>query len=134
MLVFASFVLLIELYKPLDGEASHSRLLSQDVPPDLLDDGLGWRIGNESFIGIFVVDIVANTDKFAVVVSTRQEDDSDTNDFRVGNLGQVWSICFEEELVDADWDWAYEEGVEYLVVLGSVRRMSVECRHAVFAR
>jgi len=60
----------MKLYEPLDGEASNSRLLRQDVPPDFLDDGLGWRVGNESFIRVFVIDIVANTDKFAVVIST----------------------------------------------------------------
>jgi len=134
MLVFDLFCFLIELYEPLDSETSHSRLLCQDVPPDLLDDGLGWRIGNESFIRIFVVDIVTNTDKFAVVISTGQEDDGDTNDFSVGNLGQVGSICFEEELVDADWDWAHEESVKYLIMLGSVRRKSVTCTHDMIAR
>lgn len=94
---------------PFDRKSRHSRFFGQNAPSYLLDDGLCWRICVESFIGIFVVDIVPNANEFAVVVRAGEQDDSDAHDLRVRNLGKVGCICFEQEFVDTNWDRSDEK-------------------------
>lgn len=85
---------------------------------NLLEDWLYWWIGGHLRVIILVVDIVANTDELAVVVRAGEEDDGNADDVGWWNAGRVWGGGLEDELVDADWDWADEEGVQLLVVLG----------------
>ena len=47
------------------------------MPPHFLDDWLGGRIVVHFLGVVLVVDVVADTDKFAVIVAARKEDHSD---------------------------------------------------------
>lgn len=118
-------------YVPLDGEARHAGLLSEDVSANALDDGLGRWLGVELGGVIFVVDVVADANKLAVVVGAGQKDDGDTEDVAIGDDLGVWRVGLEEELVDADGDGADEEGVELLIVLVAAGRGMVSIRVAL---
>ena len=59
-----------------------------------------------SRVVVLVVDIVANTDELAIIVRAGKEDDSNANDVGWWNAGSIRSGALEDELVDADWDWA----------------------------
>ena len=104
---------------PLDGEASDTRLLGQDVAADLLDDGLGGRLVDQGLVGVFVVNVVAHAHELAAVVGAGEQDDGDAEDLSCGDVGGVGRVGLEDELVDADGDGADEEGVEFLIVLRS---------------
>lgn len=47
------------------------------MPPHFLNDWLGRRIVVHLLGVVLIVDVVADTDKFAVIVAARKEDDSD---------------------------------------------------------
>jgi len=96
---------------PLDSEAGNSWLLGEDVAADLLEDWLGWGIGVELLRVILVVDIVADSNELATVIGAGEEDLS------IRDSGGVWCTGLEDELVDANWDGANEEGIELLVML-----------------
>jgi len=102
---------------PLDSEAGNSWLLGEDVAADLLEDWLGWGIGVELLRVILVVDIVADSNELATVIGAGEEDDGDTEDLSIRDSGGVWCTGLEDELVDANWDGANEEGIELLVML-----------------
>ena len=102
---------------PLNGESSHSGLLSQDVSLHALNDRLGGGLSVQLFGVIFVVDIVADANEFTSIVSAGQKNDSDAEDFSVGNARGIRSVGLKDEFVDADRDRADEKGVEFLVVL-----------------
>jgi len=104
---------------PLDGEAGDTRLLGQDVAADFLDYGLGGGLVDQGLVGVFVVDVVAYAHELAAVVGAGEQDDGHTEDFSGGDVGGVWRVGLEDELVDADGDRADEEGVEFLVMLGA---------------
>lgn len=106
---------------PLDGEASHTGLFSEDIAANTLNDGLGWGLCRQLLGVVLIVDIVANTDELTAVVAAGQEDDSDTEDFGGGDALQVGRIGLEDELVHADGDWANKEGVEFLIVLRAIQ-------------
>lgn len=107
----------MEINIPLDSEAGDARLLGQDVAANLLNDGLGGRVGSQLLSLVLVVHIVSDADELAAVVSACQEDDSDAEDLSVGDALGVGGVGLEDELVDADGDGADEQGVELLVVL-----------------
>lgn len=67
---------------PFYSKPCYPWLLSQHMPPHLLDDWLGGRI-IVHFLGVvFVVDIIADADELAVIVAAGEEDDGDAKDFR----------------------------------------------------
>ena len=102
---------------PLDRKSSDSRLLREDVSSDLLEDRLGWRISIELFGIVLIVNIVSNSYELSAVVGAGKEDDGDAEDLSIWNaLGVRW-VGFEDELVDADWDRANEQGIKLLVML-----------------
>lgn len=102
---------------PFDGEASDSRLLGQHVAPNLLDDGLGRRVGVELIGIVLVIHVVANADEFATIVRASQQDDSNTEDVCVWDAARLGGISLENKLVDTNRDGSDEERVELLVVL-----------------
>lgn len=85
-----------------------------------------WWISRHLRVVILVVDIVANTDELAVIVGAGKEDDSDANDVGWWDASGVWSGALEDELVDADWDWADEKAVQLLVMLGGLSGADVD--------
>lgn len=110
---------------PLDGEPSHTGLLSKDIAANALNDGFGWGLCRQLLRVVLIVDIVANTDKFTAVVAASQEDHSDTEDLRGRNALQIGRICLENELVHTDGDRADQEGVEFLVIFGAIKDVLV---------
>ena len=108
--------------KPFDSESGDSWLFSEDVSSDLLENGLGWRISIELLRVIFVVDIVSDSNKLSAVVGTGEEDDGDAEDFSIWDALCVRWVGLEDELVDANWDGADEEGVELLVMFIATSR------------
>jgi hypothetical protein len=106
---------------PLDGEAGHTGLLSEDIAANALNDGLGWRLRSQLLGVVLVVDIVANTDELTTVIAAGQEDDSDTQDFGGGDALQVGRIGLEDEFVHTDGDGADQEGIEFLVIFGAIQ-------------
>lgn len=102
---------------PLDSEACDSWLLSKDIAADTLKNWLGWWVCVHLIVVVLVVDIVANTNKLAVIVGAGQEDDSDTKNFGIWNAAGVWSLGLKDKLVDTDWDWTDQKRVQLLVVL-----------------
>lgn len=104
-------------YIPLDGKASHTGLLSKDVAADLLDNGLGGRVGIELFSLIFVVDVVSDAHKLSAVVGASQEDDGHAHDLGVGNALGVRGVRLKNELVDTDGNGSHQQGVQLLVIL-----------------
>ena len=111
---------------PFDGKSSDSRLLSEDVSSDLLEDGFGWRISIELFGIVLIVDIVSNSYELSAVVGAGKEDDGDAEDLSIWNaLGVRW-VGFEDKLVDADWDGADEEGIKLLVMLIAEKMLALQ--------
>ena len=102
---------------PLNGESSHSGLLGQDVSLHTLNDRLGGGLSVQLFGVIFVVDIVTDANEFTSIVGAGQKNDSDTEDFSVGNARGIRSVSLKDKFVDADRDRADEKRVEFLVVL-----------------
>lgn len=93
---------------------------------NLLEDWLHWWIGGHLRVVILVVDIVANTDELAVVVRAGEEDDGNADDVGRWDASGIWGGGLEDELVDADWDWTDEKGVELLVVLSGLGGADVD--------
>jgi hypothetical protein len=60
------------------------------------------RLCVELFRVIFIVDVVANADKFSPVVATSEENDRDTKYFRSRNPLQVRRIGFEDEFIHSN--------------------------------
>lgn len=56
---------------PFDSESSYAGLVCQDVPAHFVHDRFGWRVIDECLVCIFIVDIIADANKFAIIVSTR---------------------------------------------------------------
>lgn len=104
-------------YIPLDREASHTGLLGKDVAADLLDDGLGRRVGIELLRLIFVVDVVSHAHELPTVVGASQEDDRDAHNLGIGNALGIRGIRLENELVDTDGNRSHQQGVQLLVIL-----------------
>lgn len=102
---------------PLNSKACYSWLLAQNMSADSIQDWCNWWIGGHLRVVVLVVDIVANTDELAIIVRAGKEDDSNANDVGWWDAGSIWSGALEDELVDADWDWADEKRVQLLVVL-----------------
>lgn len=102
---------------PLYGEAGDTRLVSQDIAADLLDDGLGRGVGAQLLSLILVVDIIANAHELATIVGAGQQDDGDAHDLGIGNALGVRSIGLEDELINTNGDRADQQGVELLVIL-----------------
>jgi hypothetical protein len=117
-------------YVPLDGEASHTGLLGQNVALDALNDGLCRGLGSQLLRVVFVVDIVSYSYEFTAIVGACQEDDCDAEYFGIGNARDVGSIGLEDELVYADGDRPDEQRVKLLVVLVTVG-LSVRRRRCV---
>jgi len=80
---------------PFDGKAGDTRLLSQNAPPDLLDDGLSWRLERESLICVLVVHIVADAHKLAVLIAAAEKNDSHANDLAIGDAREIWRTSTE---------------------------------------
>lgn len=78
---------------------------------------LGRRIRIQLFGVVLIVDVVAHANELAVVVRAGQKDDRNTQNFGIGNTGCVGWVGLEDELVDANGNGAYEERVEFLIVL-----------------
>lgn len=110
---------------PLDGEASHTGLLSEDIAADTLNDGLGWGLSRQLLRVVLIVDIVTHTDKLTAVVAAGQEDDSDAQDLGGRDALQIRRIGLEDELVHADGDRADKKGVEFLIVLGAIQEVLI---------
>lgn len=104
------------VFIPLDSKSSHARLLCKDVPPHAVDVWLGGRLCIELFRVVFIVDVVANSDKLSAIVATCEEDDCDTENLGCGDAAEIGWVGFEYELVYADGDWPDEEGIELLVM------------------
>lgn len=104
-------------YVPLDGEASHTGLLGQNVAANAFDDGLGRRLGVELLQVVLIVDVVTDANKFATIVGAGQENHSDTEDIGVRDARGVGSASLEYELVDAHGDRTNKKIIEFLVVL-----------------
>lgn len=102
---------------PFDGEASDSRLLGKHVAADLLDDGLGRRVGVELIGIVLVIHVVANADEFAAIVRAGQQDDSNTEDVCVGDATRLGGVGLENKLVNTHRNRSDKERVELLVVL-----------------
>ena len=79
-----------------------------------------WWVSGHLRVIVLVVDIVANTDELAVVIRAGKEDDGNANDVGWWDASGVWGRGLEDKLVDANRDWADEEGIELLVVLGGL--------------
>ncbi len=65
---------------PLDRKPCDSRLLCKYISPHPFNDGLRWGLGIQLLAVVFVVDVVSDTDKFARVVGTGEQDDSNAQD------------------------------------------------------
>ena len=70
-------------FVPFDSKASHTWLLSQDVPPHLLNDGLRRWLELKRLVCVLIVDVVSHAHELAVVIAAAQEDDSDADDLVV---------------------------------------------------
>lgn len=98
-----------EINIPLDSEPSHSWLLFQEFPDDSIDlDLLRWLV-DQLFRIVLIADIVTNTDKLATIVRASKKYNGDTKNFGAWELGKVWRLGFEDELVDTYGDGANEE-------------------------
>lgn len=102
---------------PLDVEPGDTGLFGQHAALDSVGEDLCRGLGIQLLRVVFVVDVVANTDKFSAVVGACEENDGDAEDVGVGDLGAVWGIGLEEELVDADGDRPDKERFELLIIL-----------------
>lgn len=65
-------------YSPLDRESGYTRLLSQNIALDPLNNWLGRRLGVKLFRVVLVIDIVTNANEFSTIVGTGQEYDRNT--------------------------------------------------------
>lgn len=102
---------------PFDREAGYSRLLSQYVSANLLDDWLCRRLELQCLIRVLIVDIVSNTHELAIVVTAAEENDGNADDLIVGNARQVWRVGAEFELIHSNGNGADEKGVKLLIML-----------------
>ena len=93
---------------------------------NLLQDRLNRWIGGHFRVIIFIVDIIANTNELAVVVRAGEENDGNADDVGWWDASGIWGGGLEDELVDANWDWTDEKGVELLVVLGGLSGADVD--------
>lgn len=91
---------------PLDSKPSDPRLLRQDVPPNLLDHGLGGWVLRQRIIRVLVVDVVAHAHELAAFIRASEQDDSDAQDLGARDIGRVGRIGFEDEFVRANGDGA----------------------------
>lgn len=105
---------------PFDSKSRNPWLFCQYISPDLLDDRLRGRIIVHLLIVVFIVDVVANADEFAVIVAAGEEDDGDAEDLGGGDTFEVGRVGFEDEFVDAHGYRPDKERVEFLIVFGSV--------------
>ena len=96
------------------------------MSPNLLEDWLHWWIGGHLRVVVLVVNIVTDANELAVIVRAGEKDDGNTDDVGWWDAGGIWSRGLEDELVDADWDWAHEERFELLVVLGGLGGADVD--------
>jgi len=85
----------------------------------MLDDGFRGRLRVQLFGVVLIVNIVANADKFSIIVAACKEDDGNTEDFGSRDALQIGWVGLEDEFVHAYRDGAHEERVELLIVLGS---------------
>ena len=70
---------------PVDLELRHSRLLSQDVPGESLDDGGGGRVLVQLSVVVLNVDVVADAQELlAVLVGAGEQDGSHAHDVAHG--------------------------------------------------
>lgn len=104
---------------PLDGEASHTRLLSEDIAADVLDLGLRRGVGGQFFRVVLVVHVVAHTDEFTTVIAAGEQNDGDAENLRIGDPLVIGRIGLENELVHSDRDGTDEQRVEFLILLGA---------------
>jgi hypothetical protein len=104
---------------PLDGEASHTRLLSKDIAADVLDLRLRRGIGSQFFRVVLVVHVVAHTDEFTTVIAASEQNDGDAEDLGIGDPLVIGGIGLENELVHSDGDGTDEQRVEFLILLGA---------------
>lgn len=110
-------------HAPFDCKPSDPRLLSKDVAADLLNDGLARWLRGQLLVHVFVVHVVSHAHKLASIISASEKDDCNTENLSVGDAAGVRRVRFEDELVDARRDWADEEAVKLLVVLGTNSRV-----------
>ena len=120
-------------YIPLDGKASYTRLLCENLPLHLFDDRLSRRLQRQCLVCVFVVDVVAHADELAVFIAAAQQDDSDANDLAVGDARQVRGIGAEDELVDANGEGSNKDGIQLLVILVSGGRLGTRIDTACIA-
>jgi len=52
---------------------------------------LGRRIFPQLLVGVFIVQVVAHLNKLFLAIGAGQKDDSDTNSFLIGDLGNLRS-------------------------------------------
>lgn len=104
---------------PFDGEASHTRLLSEDIAADVLDLGLRRGVGGQFFRVVLVVHVVAHTDEFTTIIAACEQNDGDAEDLRIGDPLVIGRIGLEDELVHSDRDGTNEQRVEFLILLGA---------------
>lgn len=64
-------------YIPFDSKSSDPWLLGQDMPLHPLDHRLVRRLVVQLWGIVFIIDVIANADKFPVVIAAGKEDDSD---------------------------------------------------------
>lgn len=110
---------MISIPIPFDGKASDTRLLSQDVATNALDEGLLRGVGGQFLRVILVVDVVSDADEFATIVAAGKENHGDTQDLGRGNMSKVGRVCLENELIHADRDGTNEQRIEFLVIFGA---------------
>lgn len=88
---------------PVDLELCHSRLLSEDVSVESLDDGGGRRVLVQLDVVVLDVDVVADSQELlAVLVGASQKDSGDSNNVGKGKSSVVWSISLLTETRNSD--------------------------------
>jgi hypothetical protein len=102
---------------PLDRKASHTRLLCENLPLHLLDDGLRRGLKCQCLVCVLIVHVVADTHELALFVAAAEEDDRDADDLAVGDARQIRRVGAEGELVDADGERSDKDRVELLIIL-----------------
>jgi hypothetical protein len=102
---------------PLDSKARHAGLLCKNVATNLLDDGLGRRVGLKLLVVILVVDVVSDTNELATIVGAAQKDNSDSNDLGIGNALRVGGVGLKNEFVDTDRNGSHQQSIELLIIL-----------------
>lgn len=66
---------------PLDRKPCHSWLLSQNVPFDAVYHGFGGWLVLQLLAVVFIVHVVANSDKLAAIIRTGEKNHCDAEDF-----------------------------------------------------